>query len=74
MTTGNLRYRSLAGDIWPAERLSRRNLVNESCWDIEVVPPIGDRLELRAIPHVGADTGARGICFFEGGDLIGQQA
>lgn len=49
------RYRSLAGDVFEAE-IVRRGL---DCVDVEAIFPSGRRVEVRGVPLLGSDTGAR---------------
>jgi len=55
------RYRSLAGDVYRAEAI---NPVVGRCGPVTAIFPSGtQRLEMSAIPFVGDDNGARGVCF-----------
>lgn len=53
------RYRSLAGDVYDANVTAHRG----SFVDVEAIFPSGRRIELRSVPFLATDTGARGACF-----------
>ena len=56
-----LRYRSLAGDVYDAE--ARNPIIGRCGPVVAIFPGEAQRYEMAAIPYVGADNGARGVCF-----------